>query len=202
VTSLASSYGSKVFWPIIGAPVFALSALGCYRAGKAIKKMKAAEAVSQNKILDLKIYLHQVRAILSGTLIFRLIEWIAAAGLVSFDARPVLEYIIVPFWLSFQFYEVWRINRIIKLQLASISPKEFHISVKRMCNPASWEALLVLPGLIIVFSEDIKFGPYGLFSVALMFHGLFVIWWRVRSKRRMATASRETKGNYDPSLAG
>ncbi|MCI0389487.1 MAG: sensor histidine kinase [Acidobacteria bacterium] len=202
VNGMAPSYSSRVFWPLLGAPAFALSALGCYRAGKAIKKMKAEEAISQNKIWDLKIYLHQVRAILSGTLIIRLIEWIAAAGLVSFAAQLLLEYIFVPFWLSFQLYEVWRINRIIKLQLSSISPKEFHISVKRMCNPASWEALLVLPGLFILTLEDINMGPYGLFLIALIFHGLLVICWRVWSKRRMASASRETKGNYDPSRAG
>src|SRR5262245_2654134 len=202
VNGMAPSNSSRVFWPLLGAPAFALSALGCYRAGKAIKRMRVAEAISQNRILDLKIYLHQVRAILSGTLIFRLIEWIAVAELVSFAGQLLLAYIFVPFWLSFQFYEVWRINRIIKLQLASISPEEFHISVKRMCNPVSWEALLVLPGLLIVALEDINFGPYGLFSVALIFHGLFVIYWRVRSKRRMATASLESRGNYDPSRAG
>ncbi|MGH9751627.1 MAG: sensor histidine kinase, partial [Blastocatellia bacterium] len=62
VNGMAPSYSSRLFWPLLGAPAFALSALGCYRAGKAIKKMKAAEAISQNKIWDLKIYLHQVRA--------------------------------------------------------------------------------------------------------------------------------------------
>src|SRR5262249_12109999 len=87
VNGMAASYSSRVFWPALGAPAFALSVLGLYRAGKAIKRMRAAEAISQNKIWDLKIYLHQVRAILSGTLIFRLIEWMAAAGLLSFGAE-------------------------------------------------------------------------------------------------------------------
>jgi len=50
--------------------------------------------------------LHQVRALLSGTLIFRLIEWIAAAGLLSFTPQLLLEFIYVPFWLSIQIYEL------------------------------------------------------------------------------------------------
>jgi hypothetical protein len=134
--------------------------------------------------------LHQVRALLSGTLIFRLIEWVAAAGLVSLGAQLQLEYIFVPLWLSFQIYEVGRIHRIIKLQAASFSPKWFHIGVSRLWNQLPWQAPLVLPALAFLILLNNFPSPYSLFCIALTLHGLFVICWREWLKRRMATASR------------
>lgn len=180
-----SGWDAHYVGALTGAPIFALSALRRYRAGKAIEKMKAAEAISPNKALDLNIYLRQVNAILSVTLLFRMIEWIVAARFVNIAAWVLLEDLSVIFWLSFSCYEIWRIHRILKLQLAAYSPREFRIRITRLWNQASWAALLVLPGLAFFTMQNDFLRPYRLFGVVLMLYWALVTCWRVWHKTRL-----------------
>src|SRR5262249_48040836 len=198
LSGLAFFYSSRVFWPVVGAPVFTLNALGCYRAGRAIKNLKTIGATSVKKIWELEIYWRQVRAILWATLVWSAIQCSLISVLVIYILA--LDLPVFLFWLSFQLYEMSRIHRVMKLQSASYSPKEFQITIKKLWDQASLAAALVLPLWALLVNDPLKTDR--MFGVSLVLYWLFVTCWRVWSKWRMTTARQGMKGNYDPSRVG
>ncbi len=132
------------YWPLAGLCVFALGGLGCYRAAKAIREMKADGAVPPKQTLDLKGHLHQVIALLIPALMWSLENWHLIA-----ERRHVYvpnETLFLVAWPLLTFYAAHRVHQILRVQAASLTVAEFLASLNQW-----WKRVSVFLAVALLF---------------------------------------------------
>jgi signal transduction histidine kinase len=185
----ATYYGSKGPWPIIGGPFFALSAIGCQRAGKAIKTLKASEATTTKKIWELEIYWRQVRAVFYAVTVWSAIYFLYSALSWLPIVPQMAEFALPALWLILQSYELWRAHQIIRLQRKLSTPREFHHNIRRVWSQGVWAILLAAPFLSLTLYYGREAGVIMPFGIALLLCWLLPTCWLVWDKMRLVKVS-------------
>ncbi len=189
-------YFTGAYWPLAGLSIFALSALGCYRASNSIRRMKAASAAGPNRVLELQGQLHQVSAIWIAAVMWSLENWHIIAQI--WNKYIPNETLFLVSWPVLQFYAVRRLHQTLRLQAASLTAEEFRASLGRWWNQIS----VLLVAVLLILLEKPMFRPYLVFkpfAAALIFYWLYLTGWRLWLKRQAATLEFRPKSSYPAS---